>query len=231
MVKKRANRTDMSGEQYGMLTVLSRADDLSKGYPKHPKWFCLCQCGKISTVSASNLVVGRTKSCGCMQRDVPRKLMTTHGMSKTRTYRIWSGMVTRCYNPKSTKFKDYGGRGILMCDPWRDFAQFYADMGDCPDGYSIERIKNDKGYSPENCKWATDVEQKNNKRSVTLYNVNGTPMNVSELAVFYAMPRRMLAKRLQRGWTIHQSLEFHPAPNSHRKITSKSYTGRHEPNF
>lgn len=123
-------------------------------------YHCQCECGTKKDVRHSHLVSGSTHSCGCS--------WTTHGMSRSKEYKIWDSMVRRCHNPSHKAFPDYGGRGITVCEKWRSFDGFFEDMGLKPAGMSIERINNSLGYSKENCKWATIVEQSRNRRSTKL---------------------------------------------------------------
>jgi len=125
---------------------------------------CLCGCGNEKDIRLASLVIGHTKSCGCLKDEKVAQRMTKHGKYKDRIYRIWSGMVQRCTNKKSTNYKNYGGRGISVCDEWLLFDNFYKDMGDDKKGLTLDRIDNDKGYTKENCRWATYSEQADNKR-------------------------------------------------------------------
>lgn len=102
---------------------------------------------------------------GTMVRTGGREGVTTHGMARTRIYNIWADMIGRCTRPAHARYADYGGRGITVCERWREFANFYADMGDRPAGRSLDRINNDAGYSPDNCRWATFREQRHNRRA------------------------------------------------------------------
>lgn len=160
---------DMTGLRFGRLTVIRReGTSLS---PCVATWRCLCDCGCEVVVRGDHLRSNRTKSCGCFRRAAPRELHTTHGKSRTRLHVIWNGMNSRCYSPACKNYHRYGGRGITVCDEWRnDFRAFYewamasgydenAPRGQC----TIDRIDNDKGYSPDNCRWVDMNVQNNNK--------------------------------------------------------------------
>jgi hypothetical protein len=168
---------NLTGQVFNRLTVLEQS-----GLNKHKKalWKCQCICGNTCTVIGSALINKSTQSCGCYNKDLlrqqekPYKGKTNphtlkHGMSKVANklppiYRAWQNMKTRCNNTKLPNAKDYSGRGITYDPHWESFINFYNDMGDKPEGKSLDRIDNDKGYSKENCRWATGHEQRMNQR-------------------------------------------------------------------
>ena len=147
----------MVGKRFGRLVVVEEA---GKNKSKSILWACKCDCGNTKVLIGGNLRSGDTKSCGCIQKE----RLTTHGMSGTSTYKIWEMMIQRCYNPNNTHYKDYGGRGIILCAEWLKFKGFFDDMGVRPIGLSIDRIDNEKGYYKANCRWATQTEQVRNQR-------------------------------------------------------------------
>lgn len=129
-----------------------------------------------------------------------------HGKRHERIYQIWCGMIQRCRNPSNPFFPEYGGRGIFVCHRWCNFQNFYEDMGDPPEGMSIERIDNDRGYEPENCKWATRVEQNRNRRRKRILTVNGESKSMSEWAEIYGLKDRTIWQRLSKGWTEEEAV-------------------------
>jgi hypothetical protein len=168
---------DRTGQRYGRLIAIS----VIKSDKPNTRWLCKCDCGKECVVVGSKLASGYTKSCGCYKAELAGLQSRTHGMSKTTTFFVWSHMIRRCGDIKSPAYKNYGARGIYVCDRWKTFENFLADMGDRPPGKSIDRIDNNKGYFKENCRWATKKEQANNTRgNVFLQTPDGRRMTMAQ---------------------------------------------------
>ena len=157
---------DLTGQGFGRLTALEPTEKRSG---THVVWLCLCDCGNKCLVSSGNLRKQKrgVKSCGCLRKETVKKRSIVHGMSQTKIYKIWQGIIQRCENPNCKAYKDYGGRGIKVCERWYSFENFYEDMGNCPEDKSIDRIENDGDYELGNCKFSTSLEQANNRRSIS----------------------------------------------------------------
>jgi hypothetical protein len=156
---------NLAGARFGRLTVLSEAEKRSGDR----YWCARCECGQETTVRQLSLRSGATKSCGCLQREtagrIGRETGTKHGYYGTSTYHVWATMLQRCKpGSKADSAKNYADRGIRVCERWHSFPNFLADMGERPDGLTLDRIDNNKGYEPGNCRWATWHEQRMNQR-------------------------------------------------------------------
>lgn len=192
---------DRIGHRYSRLLVIERAPNRGGG-DTNARWLCRCDCGRAVVAYGQDLARGKVKSCGCMNAE---RIMR-HGMARTVSYRAWQQMLQRCENPNNVRFGRYGGRGIKVCERWRDYPAFLADMGDRPKGYTIERINNDGDYEPGNCRWATIQEQADNTSRTVRLTYNGKTMNVTQWAAETGIPRPTIYTRLRNGWSAEQIL-------------------------
>lgn len=194
---KPSNYVDLTGEKYGRFTVLERV-----GTDKHgrPTWKCECECGNIKIISSRELRSGNTKSCGCLRRDLVTNGNVTHGKSKTRIYKIWAKMLERTVCETCKEYAAYGAVGIGVCDRWRNFEAFYEDMKDgYADDLSIDRIDNSKGYSADNCRWATDKQQANNKTNNVRIELDGVTKTIAEWSEVFGINSSTAYHRHARG--------------------------------
>lgn len=199
---------NLIGSVFGRLTVLERCGNM-KG---SAAWLCLCECGKKKVVNGYYLSKGVTRSCGCLALEHSKKfsqLNKSHSMSGTRIYMVWASMLRRCNNKNTKSYINYGGRGIKVCERWLEFSNFYEDMGLPGEGMTLERVDNDRGYSPDNCRWATRLEQASNKRTAKNSRVviwGGVKRRVLDLAREYGVPYSTVMTRLSRGWGMERAL-------------------------
>ena len=172
-------------------------------------WDCLCDCGKASVVRGHHLVCGEAKSCGCFRDEESRIRNITHGMKKTRVYRIWSGMLSRCSNPNTPQYQQYyGGHGITVCDRWKSFDLFFEDMGIPPEKHQIDRKEGSKGYSPDNCRWATSRENNQNRRDNRLLVCDGLSLPLAEWERRLGMSRGLLHARIDKyKWDVDRAIK------------------------
>lgn len=193
------------GARFGLLTVVGRPFK-KEGKQHHYHVHCKCDCGGEKTVQCYNLTKGYTTSCGCEHRRMLERRNTKHGMCGTRTYCSWQAMLKRCLNPKEPAYPNYGGRGIKVCDRWRDsFENFLADMGECPPRMSIERDRVNGDYEPGNCRWATDMEQANNKRNTIFFLFNGKMKTAAQIAREVGIKYQTFRDRIERGWSVERA--------------------------
>lgn len=190
---------DLTGQVFGQLTVVGRNPENT--VCKRPRWDCLCSCGNSHTVSGACLRKGNTRSCGCYQKEHPSRLR--HGMSNALEYDIWLKMKARCSNPQDKSYPRYGGRGISYSPAWESFDVFIADMGKRPTNrHTLERVDNNLGYTPENCRWATYTEQARNKSSNRFLEIDGVKRPLSAWAEIGAVTPQHLRGRLRDGWGV-----------------------------
>ncbi len=163
-----------------------------------------CKCGNEFDNPINNVKKGNTTSCGCVYNESLKNRNKTHGLTYSQEYITWCGMRSRCNSKNSLSYKNYGARGIKVCDRWlKSFENFYADMGQKPtSSHSLDRIDNNGDYCPENCKWVTKSEQANNTRNNVHYTLNEETKTISQWAEKYNIPYRRLRERLRNGWLI-----------------------------
>ena len=206
---------DLTGLNFGRWTVIKRgADHITKSGYKFTTWECVCECGTTKNVNSNALISGRSKSCGCefreKQKDVARRNFKTHGGTGTRLYNIWNGIKKRCCNSNASNYNNYGGRGIFVCDEWlNDFDTFrdWSIQNGYNDSLSIDRINNNDGYYPENCRWVDRETQCNNRRSSVEYTVFGETMTLAELAKKYGVNYKWLHKKVKNGNNLEDILQ------------------------
>lgn len=203
-------KIDLTGRQFGRLTVIEEA---GRDKFKRTMWRCKCECGNEVTVPYARLAYGQTRSCGCLKMDLLVKRSTTHGDSRkdkeARLYKIYKGMMSRCYSKTDYHYERWGGRGIKVCEEWKGnyeaFKEWALSHG-YADDLTIERIDNDGDYCPENCKWITHKEQARNKRNNHYLTYNGQTKCLGEWCEIYGIPRTTLWNRVHRGWTPKECL-------------------------
>lgn len=201
-----AKRYNLIGQRFGRLVVVSR-EESDNG--KYKVWRCKCDCGNETKVKTYVLTSGRTRSCGCLRNEMIGDRGRTHGMTETRIYRIWGHMKNRCYNQNDEKYELYGGRGIVVCDEWlHNFQAFYdwAIKNGYAEDLTIDRLDNNKGYSPNNCRWATNWEQSNNKRTSRILTLNGESHTVAEWGKITRINSRTIENRILNGWSDEKAL-------------------------
>ena len=198
---------DRTGERYGRLTVLWReANRVEPSGAVRAQWRCLCDCGGAIVVSGQGLSRGHTRSCGCLQREkVPK-----HGMSRTKVYRNWVAMRQRCENPNHQHYHLYGGAGKTVCERWKDFVNFYADVGDCPPGMTLDRIDGSRGYEPGNVRWASRQQQANNRIDNVFLTHAGQTMTLAEWGRVSGLGKAIVTMRYRLGWPPERLLTEPP---------------------
>ena len=204
---------DLTGKKFGRLTVIDKAE-------KHVKpsggtvgrWKCKCDCGNVLVVDTHSLKSGHTQSCGCRKIEMLVEQSTKHGMYRKTVYRTWDSMVQRCENQRHKQYNDYGGRGIKVCDRWRNsFQAFFDDVSILPhfgeNGYTLDRMNVNGNYEPTNVRWATKKEQQNNMRSNLLISYNDQTKTLSQWAEELGFKNSTLYSRIVTyGWDIERAM-------------------------
>jgi hypothetical protein len=202
---------NLAGRRFGRLIAI-RPDRTGKTI----RWECECDCGNTCSIPISSLSKKRpTESCGCLWKETVAGCTRTHGQSETYLYRIWTLIIQRCRNPNNPAYPRYGGRGITICDQWREsFEEFASSIGDRPSPtHSIDRINNDGNYEPGNVRWATKEEQGNNSRKNHLLAFQGVTRTISQWEKETGIPqKRILARIAQQGWSVERALTTPPRP-------------------
>lgn len=199
---------DMTGRVYGRLTIIKRVPT-----PKHLRvthWECKCECGNLIVTSRPNLITGHTTSCGCYARELisGNKYRETHNESTTRLYYVWQNMKQRCYDESLENYKDYGGRGIKICDEWMEYANFanWAKANGYKNNLSIDRIDVNGDYKPTNCRWVTMKQQNRNKTTTRYIELKGVKKSVGEWSEILNIPISTIINRLDRGCDAEEAL-------------------------
>lgn len=199
-----ASFRDETGNQYGRLKVVK----LHGRKDGQVIWDCICDCGRTVFVPTHSLRAGNTSSCGCLKLELIRARSTKHGGSAIPEYRVFHVMLDRCYRKTCKNFKEYGARGITVCERWRtSFPNFISDMGRRPTPlHTIERINNDGNYEPGNCRWATRLEQGGNRRNTIVLTAFGKTKTIPQWCKDTGLNYSTLIKRHRQGWTAERAL-------------------------
>lgn len=195
---------DISGMTFSYWTVVARA-----GYKRNgAAWLCRCECGTEKIMQGSRLILGESKSCGCRPKQIASHGHTTN-YSRSATYQSWQSMVSRCTQPSNPAFVHYQKRGITICEGWRKFDNFFQDMGERPEGTTLDRIDNNGNYEPGNCRWATKQQQANNRFTNKRFELYGVGYTIAELSEKFGIPRDVLRGRLVKArtpWPIEEAV-------------------------
>lgn len=202
----------MIGQRFGRWTVI-KEDGFAlvgkKRVRKKEMLWCICDCGSERSVTKENLKNGTSNSCGCLKLELIHKNNYLHGRNTSDpTYATWSALKDRCKNPKAQNYKNYGGRGIRVCKEWESFENFLRDMGEKPNGMSIDRIDVNGNYEAGNCRWATCREQARNQRNKVLYEAFGKRQLLVDWASESGLSLATIFKRIKRGWAVEKAVSF-----------------------
>lgn len=199
-------KINITGQKFGRLTAIKEIGKI-KGVIK---WLCQCECGTLKELRVAVLRNGTVRSCGCLNKDKVIERNTTHNMTYHTLFNVWKGMIDRCTNPKCSSYKRYGKIGISVCDRWagdKGIHNFVKDMGERPEGTSLDRIDNTQGYSPENCRWAFPKQQSNNRKDNIFIEYQGKSKTISQWANDNNILYSTFYTRLSRGWKIEEVIQ------------------------
>lgn len=197
---------NLNGMRFSRWLVISQSQSMNKGRAFN----CVCDCGTRRVVRATELVIGKSHSCGCLNAERSSQRNRTHGMKGTKEYKAWDSIKQRCYNPRHKSFKDYGERGIVMCPEWlASFEAFFSHVGAAPSkAHSVERIDNSRSYEPGNVRWATSREQARNRRSSAVIHAFGEAKTLVAWTedARCSVTQAALGKRLEAGWEAERAI-------------------------
>lgn len=209
---------DLTGRRFGRLTVIEKSC-LDIGDNGQRYYICRCDCGNMTINYSSDLTCNKTLSCGCYSREIAKQRQLKHGQKGTRLYTIWENMKKRCYNAKIANYKNYGGRGIKVCEEWHEFGQFYewAMANGYNDKLTLDRIDNNGNYEPSNCRWVDKKTQANNTRSNHYLTYNGRTMTMKQWAEELGISYNLIRDRINKlGWSVEKTFTT-PKKKSARK--------------
>lgn len=198
---------DLTGKRFNKLVVIKRI----KRNSRQTYWECKCDCGNLTFTTSAHLKAGHTKSCGCLQKQTVKNVMMTHGLTYTKLFKVWRGIKDRTLNRNDKHYKNYGGRGIKICDEWKEFKQFYewANNNGYIEGLTIDRIDNNGNYEPSNCRWVNMKIQQNNRSNNYYISYNGETHTLQQWSEILGIKYSTLYMRLTKyHWSIERCFAF-----------------------
>jgi hypothetical protein len=219
------------GQRFGRLRVVIPAGKGTRASGKEIPGIsslCLCDCGTLTVAQLAALYNGQKSSCGCLKIELLQKMKTAstkHGRSRTPTWNSWSAMKSRCDCPSDPFFHRYGARGITYCNAWKDFEVFNRDMGGRPEGTTLDRIDNEKGYCVDNCRWSSVLDQANNRSTTPFYEYKGRTQSLSDWVRELGVPYGRTYQRLKKGWSFANAVEANFQVTGQRRTQHQSVSG------
>lgn len=206
MSGKMGTLIDLTGQRFERLVVIGRGSP--RPYSNGAVWVCKCDCGNIIETLGASLRKGDAKSCGCYRKDFCSRVSASHKLPNRRLRNIWRNMISRCENPKAVSYPLYGAKGVSVCNEWKDVEAFiqWALASGYTDGLTIDRIHGDKGYSPENCRWVSKIEQQNNRCNNHLLTVNGKTDTIANWARASGLSHSTISARIRMGWSDEKAV-------------------------